>query len=139
MNASTIVNGIDLALLSSKELNTLERIPSFKSFVLDFRTAMASVDVDFSNQTSFRILGRDFSLVEVIRIAQSKFSLQQDNEWNNTEAFPLLAIEKTEAWAILKRVQSGKEAQDQKFPLTADAFRLLLEADLAERVASITA
>jgi hypothetical protein len=114
-------------------IRALRRDPAFKEFVLDFERSKASVDIDFSNQSTFSLGGTDMPLVQVILIALSSLTISADYEdKDKSKSYigdtPKVAGLLADAWVILKRVKAGKLAQEQEWSNTRVALAAYIES-----------
>lgn len=95
--------------------------------------ANAQEDIDFSNQSSFTLGGADMPLVQVILIALSGLTISAEYEdKDKSKSYigdnPKVAGLLSDAWAILKRVKTGKLAQEQEWSNTRVALAAYIES-----------
>lgn len=121
---------LQLDTLSASEIRKLEKIEAFTHVVQEWRNSQVAEVVEYSNQETFTLAGRECSIQEVILWALTKLVVRSDNDWNTTEKFSKTAQVTADAWDILRAIQVGKQAQGEKFPLDTNTLREIVEASL---------
>ena len=125
-----------LETMADADLRVFAKAPSYKTVAVDIlekrRIERYADAVEFSQKTEFDLMGYTVPLALVEFIAKSSLSLDNDNAFNNTEAFPLLAEVKQGAKAILEKVQMGYKAQGLEYDLRSEAARARVEAMLTK-------